>query len=246
MRVHIPDLDAHLDAAGLTLDELVVAAKLSPTVAAEIARGQVVKVSDGAGKKLAAALKMTQAEVKASRGGDGEGDEDGSSGDYPDEVPTYDGDAVYDESAPRMAEGRGRAGDAAPREVDWETALEVALRAGDFTRDDGQLVLDTLGGGAAPQGVHQREAPAFLRAWLQAARELREDGVDGEPAQLVARVADCADPVASKAARRMRASAEESARAIAKVQAAVEAQRAARQRKGRPVDGDEIVMDDAE
>lgn len=52
LRVHTPDLDDPVEAVGLSLDDLV-AAKLPPTVAVEIARGQVLKVSDAAGRVVA-------------------------------------------------------------------------------------------------------------------------------------------------------------------------------------------------
>lgn len=195
-------LPAEALAADVDTEGLAMSVRLTPHQITQLWRGETIDASDAPIRKLAASLGC---EVKTLLVGAN------------DTAANNDCDEVYDDGPAVMFEqpsgGTSKATNREPVDpaaliVDALDAL-VELSDGYYTTDDAELVADVLSAGEMPSGLTRLEVPAFLRAWLDAAVELRRVG-KSSPEAILARVIADAPKGPAKMASGIKAKVEQS------------------------------------
>lgn len=190
-------LPAEALAADVDTEGLAMSVRLTPHQITQLWRGETIDASDAPIRKLAASLGC---EVKTLLVGAN------------DTAANDDRDPVYDDGPVMAAEPS--VGAPAREPVDMGAMLErslaqlVAESDGRYTDEDAGLVVDMLSAGDLPSSLTAREVPAFLRAWLEPAQDLRRLG-RAQPNMLLTRVIEDAPKAAAKMAAGIRARVEQ-------------------------------------
>ena len=197
-------LPAEARDAPVDVDGLAMSVRLTPHQIAQLWRGEVVTASDAPIERLARALGCDVAALLVSSASTANDSEASAAND--------DRDPVYDDGPVMAAEPS--VGAPAREPVDMGAMLErslaqlVAESDGRYTDEDAGLVVDMLSAGDLPSSLTAREVPAFLRAWLEPAQDLRRLG-RAQPNMLLTRVIEDAPKAAAKMAAGIRARVEQ-------------------------------------
>lgn len=197
--IRCPNLSSRLESLALDQNGLAAMAKMSPPEIARLGQGETVRVKADTVSRLAKALAMRQQEL-VTKGDEGaEGEDGGAAGDdFDQRASGADRDVVYDDSEPVYAPAarapssapsyRAPEGDADPTQP-FERALDRAFAAGGerYTFDDRELVVQVLSLAELTGDRTRTELEDLARVWLDAAAQLREEGVVG-PQELLERV----------------------------------------------------------
>ena len=205
-------------ALALTLDPdtLAMQVHLTPHEAARLIAGDALDVGDRPAARLAQVLGVPDAALLVSGAATANDGDHAPANDRRD--VGVDADPIYDDGPVVMEAERVVERPAEPEPIDAEAVLArvVAESGGVYTVADGDLVAMVLAAAQLPPTLTARELPAFLRAWLAPAAELRQQG-RATPAELLVRVEE---EGSKRNARIARALIGLSERAVAKMIAA--------------------------